>query len=315
LKVLIDALAENVTVTDGATYLEIEADSLDDDFRLVVADRTVITQKNTTTDGGIVADITAVRAANDDWYCVHLANPSEARIAAAAVYIETLIRTMIVSNADDEIYDSGTTTDIASDLVTGAYTRTMLIYQHKAHTQYPCAAWAGKCLSYDPGSITWAHKTLAVVDYTFLLESERTAIENKYCNYYARDNDTNYTYKGIVPANEWFDVIHGIDWTQVRMQEALFTKMMQASKKIPYNNLGIGIIQNAIMDILKQGAHPDWALYVDDPTIPTPVVSVPDIADVSDADKGNRLLSGVTFSAILAGAIHKATLTGTVSYS
>jgi hypothetical protein len=271
-----------------------------------------------TTDGGthgIVEDITAVKAVNDDWYCVHLTNPSEARIEAAAAYIETLVRTMIVSNADDEIYDSGTTTDVASDLVTAAYTRTMLLYHHKATTQYPCCAWAGTCLAADPGSITWAYKTLAGVDYTYLSSAERTKIENKYCNYYSRDNDTNYTYKGIVPANEWFDVVHGIDWTQVRMQEAIFGKVMQAAKKIPFTDPGIGIIKNAIEGVLREAANPEWNLYVLDETIPTPSVSVPLAADVSDADKGNRLLSGVTFSALLAGAIHKVTVNGTVSYS
>jgi len=318
LKTLLDALTEAVTIVATATTVTITANAVATPFTIFAADPDLIDLENTTTNDaahGIVEDIMAVRVENDDWYCVILTNNSKAAIEDAALYIETLKKTMIVSCADDEIYDPLVTTDILSLLVTAGYTRTMLMYHHKAGIQYPCAAWVGKGLPQDPGSITWAYKTLAGIDYTYLTPAKRTAIEAKYGNYYTVEAGRNFTFSGIVPANEWFDVIHGLDWAMARMQEAIFGAVMAATKKIPYTDSGAAIIGNAVMGVLKEGSNPNWALFVDDPTIPTPNVIVPLVSTISDVDKAARLLPDVTFTALLAGAIHKVEVSGTVSYS
>jgi len=50
-------------------------------------------------------------------------------------------------------------------------------------------------------------------------------------------------------------------------------------------------------------------LTLDEPA----TVTVPDIADVSAGDKGTRTLNDVTFTGILAGAIQKINVQGTVT--
>lgn len=314
LKTQIDALAQAVTVTDNTTDIDIEADVAGVEFRFEVAERQILLQKNTTPDGtpnGIVDDITKVRdtglGGNDDWYAIHLCHNGEAVILAAAAHIETLIRTLITSSADDEIYDVAITNDVASDLQTAGYVRTMLMYHPKSSIQYPGAAWAGKCLPKDPGSITWNLKTLTGVDYTVLTSGEITALKGKDCNYYTRISGVNVTQTGITPGNEWFDVIRGIDWTQVRMQENIFGRLA-GSDKVPFTDKGIGVVENEVKGVLQEGVTNE--LYTDDPA---PTTEVPLAKDVSSTDKGNRLLPDVKFRATLAGAIHEVDVVGTVS--
>ena len=165
----------------------------------------------------------------------------------------------------------------------------------------------GKGLPYNPGSITYDLKTLAGVDYTVLTATEKAAIKAKDCNYYVRISGINVTQIGITPGHEWLDVINGVDWTQIRMQEAIFGTLA-ASKKVAFTDRGIGVIENQVRGILNQGVTNE--IYTSDPE---PVVTVPLAKDVSAADKAARTLTGVTFRATLAGAIHEVEVVGTVS--
>ena len=138
LKAAIDALAEPVVTTDGTTYLDIEDSVIGGQFRLYVQERQILRQENTTADGtpnGIVADIAAVRDENDDWYALVLTNNSGPVILAAAAYIETLVRIQSASSADDDIPNGLVTTDIASDLQTAGYVRTILNF----HPRLACS--------------------------------------------------------------------------------------------------------------------------------------------------------------------------------
>jgi hypothetical protein len=266
-------------------------------------------QEDTTPDGtpGIVADIAAVRVENDDWYTVHLCNQSKARIVAAAAYVETLIRCMVATSADDEILDVGVTDDVASTLQTAGYVRTMISHHTKPEIQHMDAAWAGRCLPYDPGSITWNLKTLTGVDYVDYTDTEKAVLKAKDCNYYTRIAGVSVTQIGITPGHEWFDVINGIDWTQVRMQERIFARLA-AAKKVPFTDRGIAVPENEVRGVLTEGVTKE--IYTSDPA---PTVTAPLAKNVSAADKAARTLTGLTFSATLAGAIHEVEVTGTVS--
>jgi len=311
LKAAIDLLAQPVTVTDGTTYVDIESTTIPDQFRFWIPERDILIQKNTTPDLGgdlgIVKDLANIQLINDDWYTVHPTTNSEAVIIALAANIQTQIKALIASSADDEILDSTVITDIASDLQTAVYDRTMFIYHPKALEQYPCAAWAGKGLPKDPGSITWDLKTLIGIDYTELSSTEKTNLAAKNCNYYTQIAGINVTQKGITSGDEWFDVIHGLDWVQARMQEQVFGVLANADK-IPYTDPGIAVVEGAVRAILKEAVSA--GVFA---ASPEPTVTVPKAVAVSTADKANRILRNVKFYATLAGAIHESEVSGTVT--
>ena len=75
-------------------------------------------------------------------------------------------------------------------------------------------------------------------------------------------------------------------------------------EKIPFTIQGIAVVENEIRYQLGKGVDAGFIA----PN--SAVVSVPDIDTVDPAEKAERWLNGITFSATLAGAIHKTTITG-----
>lgn len=301
-------LAVNSTAT-GGTYLTLQGDAIADQFQCYVEDINILSTNDVTADGtpnGIVADITAIRAINDDWYGLCMTNQGKAVITAAAAHIETLKKVMCVSSLDSDIWTSASD-DLASTLETAGYARTMLIYHYKANVQFPGAAWMGKALPYEPGSITWKFKTLAGVDYMTLTPTQVAYLKAKHCNWYEQVAGISITQEGWTGAAEWMDVVNGTDFVCARMQEYIFSALANA-KKVPYTDKGVGVIENPIWAVLRLAVKKD--ILVDDEDL---TVIVPAVADVSSVDRGNRILPDCYFNGRLAGAIHSVVLSGTVS--
>ncbi len=306
MKIAIDALGLNVTVTDNTGSFTVAADTVADNYYWYMADPALWVCIDQTTDGGIVADITACRLENDDWYSLHLTVLSPAVIAAAAVHIETLVKIMVTSSSDSAIATVGAG-DIATTLQTANYARTALIYHPKAIVQYPGAAWAGKCLPKDPGSITWKFKTLAGVDVTTLTSAQVGYIEGKDCNYYQEVAGIGITQQGITAAAEFIDITRSLDWVRARLQETLFGDLANADK-IPFTDPGVGVVEAGVRSVLQEATK--QGVFSADPAF---TVTVPLVADVSTTNKASRHLPDVVFNATLAGAIHTIAVEGHVT--
>jgi hypothetical protein len=298
-----------VTVTDGTTKFTIEADTVADAFTAYSEFFTYLTIQDVTPDGvpGIVDDLTAIQVENDDWYFFCPVNHGKAVLEAAAAQIETLVKLMIVSSPDADIYDTTATTDLASNLQTAGYTRTALLYHPKTSLQPAGAGWTGKGAPKDPGSITWMFKDLSGIDYVDLTDTQINTISGKSANTYIRMAGLSITQTGIVASGEYIDVIRGIDFITARMQEYVFARLVNLDK-IPYTDQGIATIEAEVKAVLRLAVN-QQILAAD----PEPTTLVPKVADVAAADKANRILRDVTFEGTLAGAIHKVIITGTVS--
>lgn len=300
----------SITVSDDTTHVTIESNTVADYFTLTASERQILQIKDVTPDGspsGIVDDIVEVSKVNNDWYTLILTNKGQEVTEAAAAYIETVYKTFLVSSPDDDIYDAGTNTDVASVLQAAGYARTMLIYHPAAGSEFPDAAWAGRGLPYDPGSITWMYKNLSGVSYVDLTDTEIGVLKSKDCNMYIREAGQSFTQLGYTSAHEFFDITHGIDWLRARLQEAVFAVLLN-SPKIPYTDKGVSVIQNAVQAVLKEAVNNQLLA-----ASPAPLVTAPKVADISPIDRGNRLLPDVRFTGTLAGAIHKVEIVGVIS--
>ena len=309
LKAAIDLLSQPVTTTDNLTDLDIEANAVGTPFTFYVQNTAVLDLEDITPDGtpnGIVADITAVREENDDWYGLILTNASSACILAAAVYIEANIKIMVTQSADTEILSASVSDDVASQLKTAGYARTAILY-HPKDSQYAGAAWMGKCFPKDPGSITWKFKTLAGVDSVSLTDTQVGVLEGKGCNHYTTVAGIAITQQGVTSSGEFIDVTRSVDFIRARLQEYIYARLANADK-IPFTDQGIAIIEAEVRAVMQLSI--DQGILAADPA---PTVTVPLAADVSTADKAIRLLDNVEFEAVLAGAIHKVIVTGVVS--
>lgn len=229
---------------------------------------------------------------------------------ACAAWNETQKKILFVASSQAGIYDPSSTDDIAYFLKSLAYDRTVCLY-HTAAQENTTPSWIeagfpGEALPYDPGSQTWAFKTIAGVAPYGLTSGERTAVLAKNCNIYTTTAGVNITEAGKVASGEYIDIIRGLDWLEAKLQEAVFTNLINV-RKIPMTDEGIALIENTIKGVLYEGARA--GLLIESSI----EVTVPLAADISTADKLARALTGIEFTAILQGAIHSVSISGTVT--
>jgi hypothetical protein len=263
-----------------------------------------------TTDPGIATDLGAIYAADSDWFGLLLASNSEAEIAAAAAWIEDKRRMLCYVSADNAI-KTGSASDIASDLKALAYFNTGGFYHPNVGSTL-AACVMGQRLTTQPGSDTWAHKTITGERAATALEltaAQEAFVYGKNCNTYTDIGGSGRVLWGKVASGEYFDQTRYIHFLYARIQEAVLS-VFQNVEKVPYTNEGIALITGAVQGVLfAHTKNPFNALTKD----PAPFVEAPLASEVDLADKAERLLPDVTFSAQLTGAIHAVNISGTVS--
>jgi len=262
-----------------------------------------------TPDPGLAADLAAIYAEDSDWYGLLLVVNSAANITAAATWTEANKKIFIAQTSDWDVVDAGQTNDIASDLVALAFSRTAGIYHRVIcrTTDYTSAAWLGKMLPFDPGSVTWAFKELAGTGVDELLAGERSALVAKRWTQYEAVSGQNITFEGRTPSGRFIDVTHFVDWQDAEIKADVFSLLVN-NPKVPYTDTGINAVKGAVQGALKKGQERGG--LADDPA---PTVTVPLATETDAADRVNRILRDVEFTARLAGALHSIVIRGTVS--
>lgn len=264
-------------------------------------------------DPGVATDLGEIQVINDSWYCI--VNPWNSRLMALAImgWAETAKKLFVCATNDSLCVTSSLATEVAKTTSADVMTRPKMlsykytsVWYHPSPSDFLDAGIAGRCLPLDPGSETWALKTLAGVDPVTLTSTHKTNIFDKYGNTYYTIAGVNITNKGKVATGEYIDVVRFIDWLCARMGERIFgTLASPANPKVPYTDAGIALIAGNVAAQLQEGvAVGGLASYS---------VGVPKARDANPSDKAARLLKGVTFTGVLAGAVHTVAINGIVT--
>lgn len=295
--------------------LTVTADAAGDWFSIEVADPDLWDSVGQThNDPGVATDLAAIQLEDADWYGLYTLYNSNALVVAAAAWAETNTK---LYGADVNETDAPTTTvgnsDTLDDLHTAGYARTAGMYHHRPD-QMPFARLFGRCLPLDPGSETWALKTLAGLDPSPLTSTHISNLDARAANYYYAIAGVNVTRQGTTSSEEYIDIIRGRDWLEDDMAKGVFNALI-AEDKVPFTDAGIAKIVSEVRASLERAVarsilSPD-ALS---DTQPNPfAVSFPAASEISDADKAARRLTGITFEAKYAGAVHAVEATGKIS--
>lgn len=293
------ASATKVTVTTATAGDLLDYTAMPDAADLTFAD--------VTADPGIVADLTACQAEDDDWYGLLLDSQSKAEVVAIAAAVETLTKLFVFNTSDTECFNAGSTTDVFATLKSSNYARTIGLFSHKQSLAYSGAAWMGNRFPYDPGSDTWAYKTLKGITTDSLSSGRVNAILAKRANVYTEVAGVSITQAGKSFSGEWADVTRFIDWLKSEIQIRVFARLVNA-QKIPYTDVGVDTIKSVIQGALDRGVQVGGLSGN-----PAPYVEAPAVADVDPTTKGARILPDVHFYGTLAGAIHTLEIQGTLS--
>ena len=231
---------------------------------------------------------------------------TEDDIKETAAWAETQKKIYFVTSNDSDI-PTTSSSDLASDLKALGYDRTIVNYHPNLTTddQYFSEGWIGEALPYNPGSQTWAYKTISGITAYILTSGERTNVLGKNTNIYTVTAGVSNTEAGKVISGEWIDIIRGIDWLEARLAENIFSKLVQV-RKIPYTDEGVAIIEGLIKEVLNEAVQ--RGLITSEY-----IVTVPRVIDVPTQDKIDRILPDVKFTAILQGAIHIVEIQGIVT--
>ena len=303
----ITAGSEPVTATPTGVGpdedLKVTADNAGESFTIAVTAN--MTDVATTPNHGVGEDLDAIVASGDlgnSWYALMLTSRTDCDILEGAVWIESRSKIFIACSSAAAIITSATT-DIASVLQVAEYARTALLYSTD-EANYPDAAWLGKMLPKEPGTATYSLKALAGITKDELTDTEIGYAKAKGANYYIELGGTGITQNGNMEEGEWIDVIVGIDWIQARAQEGIFTLLITVDK-VPFTNAGIDQVVNPLRQVLTQA--------VDRGILASFEITTPQASDFTTAQKQSRILTGIEFSGVLAGAVHAGTILGKVS--
>lgn len=320
LVALINGGAEDVLATDNTTSLTVEKAVTPGGVATagvwftIAQDRGLIAIEDTTpvAAGGSLADeIAQLRNVNDTWYAIAGDWLGAIEILAVAAAIESIDKIHVAASPDDEIYDVAITDDIGSALQTLTRTRTKLD-KHNTPDTGIAGAQMGKNLTKDPGSSIWSFKVLSGIAIEEYTETEQAAMDAKNVGYYIELLGKGNTLNGKVSSGEFVDVTRFIDFLSNLILTNIVSKLQQLDK-IAYINKGVSIVETEVRAALKEGVAAG-GLSEDVPfTVTVPNAIVGSVGGVSAADKGNRLLPNVEFTAILAGAIQSVEVSGTIT--
>ena len=266
---------------------------------------------------------TAVSNENDTWYGAATYSHLQADVIAIAAYLQSLKKLYGYStgNATDI---TATTTGVMGSLQAAGYTRSFGPYDTEAGidtdpaagTTYAECAWFGRMLPLAPGSATWKFKPLTGITPDGLSTTQADFVLAKNGNTYETIGGQAITREGTVASGEFIDVIRGIDWLESRMEERIYGRLVNLGK-IPFTNAGIQVIvaevRAQLIEAQDAGVIALDSVDENGNIVPGFTITAPNISQISTADKIARTLSGISFIAKLAGAVHLVNVEGTVT--
>ena len=268
---------------------------------------------------------TAARALRTSgWYVLCTAGIDSKHYEDIASYIETTEKMFLYTELG--FFGAGKDGDNQTS-VGNVYLRTGGIYGRVTTDQadekipeanlYMNVAMAAVWLHHEPGSETTAFKRMSAVYPSDLNSSEMKALEEAHLNYFIEMGGKNITMNGQVVGNEWCDIIRFRDWLKDDMQTRV-VNLFVTEPKVPYTDSGIAKVENQMRASLARGQEmggiAEEEFDEDGNTIPGFTTSVPRSSKLTASEKASRKLKNCKFTARLAGAIHHAAISGTLTY-
>jgi hypothetical protein len=257
----------------------------------------------------------AIKAENNGWYGIATSARSVLNQNDVAEWIQANEKLGVIPSGDPALTDAQAG-DIASLLKSKNIDRVAVLFHPgsrladplvdtlPATEEVPEAAWLGKMFTKHPGSANYKFKSLEGVTAYTLTQSQVSTTENKNANWYMEVAGMPITSAGTVASGEYMDVIQGVDWMKARIQNLVFTPLVQQDK-VPYTDEGVQIIVSSLRAALTEAVN--YGILADFD------ISYPAVADIAQDWKAQRTLPDVTFTGTLAGAINKVQIQGVVT--
>jgi hypothetical protein len=306
----INTAATGITATGGVTSVVCKASTPGLTFAVASQDLGLLSCQQNHADTGIAADLTSIKLVSSDFYGVTLDTAGKAEIVAAAAWVETNKRFGVFSSQDADCLGAAVT-DVGGVIKAANEYRSWVEFGQRAGFEFGGAAMLAAGLARDPGTVTFKFLQLRSVTSDNLTDTHLTNLRAKNIGFFTSFGISGgtpivITGDGKTAAGEWADFIRDRDWFEANMQVDV-TNWLAGGKKKPYTDSGIQGVASAVRSRISLAVAAGFLA-----SDPVPVVVVPKASSISPAVKATRVLSGISFTASVAGAIHAVALTGTV---
>ena len=311
-KIIVEGVASDTLTLTAAAGI---------DFSITVSENLdlVVTSEVT----NVVTEINAARNEDDDWYFLVGTDTAMDHVKAVAAHFETLNKLYLYQTSDNDTLTKPAMNDnasLAGFLKSKNYDRTIGIAALDVDSvnEFKTAAWAANRAVFQPGSTTWKFKSVRAVSADNFTTQQITDLTGKNINMYVAVGGTgiNIFQEGVVASGEYIDIMRGTDALTARIQQLVLT-LLTTEGKVPFTDGGIesvGLqVERALNEYVNYGLLVGPEVLDDNDVSLGPNVIVPTRAQTRAADRAQRVLNDVTFTANYAGAVHKTTIMGTVS--
>ena len=216
-----------------------------------------------------------------------------------AAYIEATEDKMLFAKASDA-------TGLAA---IGKMDRTMVIV-YAGNEEGVEGAVLGATAGLTVGSFTYKNIIIKGITPDPLTDAQIEAIHNAGGICIVKKAGDIVTSEGIVLSGEYTDIIDSKDYV-VRNIAYKSQKLLNSTAKLAFDNTGISQLEGVVTNVLKE-ASTMGIIAVDDDGVPIYSTDFATRSETSDEDRAARTYKGGKFSFDLAGAIHYATINGTI---
>ncbi len=278
--------------------------------------------------------LTAHTQEDGDWYFISsydldsIGNQDETFVLAMAAAVQALdakkqyfVASSIVNNLSPytRATQAGDSTSLFVKLTQSNYLNTVTFFHQNARsstggvTPFVEVAYFGANAVYDAGSVSWSNLPVVGVPVArhpvfgrLLNVTEKGYLNEKRANYVDLVAGVTFIRDGWVVSGEWIDVVRGVHWQEVDMTANMQALLLgQKGGKLTYDDQGIARVRDVVSTSLQRGVNRNFLTSFQ--------VNIPRVTDIDPTKRLTRVLDQVTFTAVLAGAIHVITVNGTVS--
>lgn len=228
-------------------------------------------------------------------------------VVMAAAADKTEVKTYI--DTTDKMYFAAVTS--ASGLSAFADDDRVVCVVHGTEADLAAAAVAGEVAGREVGTITYKNLILNGITPATFTDAQVEAIHTAGGITVLKKAGDIVTSEGLVVSGEYADIIDCKDYI-IQQLTYKTQKLLNTMGKLPYDNRGIAILENAAIDVLKD-AYNRGMIAEDDDGNPLYSASYALRSEVDANDIAARKFKGGRFAFTLAGAIHNVEITGEIS--
>ena len=214
-----------------------------------------------------------------------------------ATTVADIMATIEAQETYPKMYYANLPLDDETELTVAGIERTVLCYYNETtNNPVPVAAIVGEVAGLEVGSYTLNNLTVKGVDGLELSETEIEAIHDKGGITFVISAGDVVVSEGITAGGLFVDNVDGDDYIKQQL-EYKTQKVFNNNLKVPYTNVGIGMLESAADEVMKDAENKG--------IVESYNVEYTLREDTSEDDRTSRNYFGGNISYVRAGAIHK----------